>query len=89
VVSKGDDFGYIDSTGNVAIPLRYTNARGFADGIAPVCNKKGLWGYIDKNGKEVIAFRFNYAISFTDGVGKVLLKEDWYSIDREGTLVKY
>ena len=50
-----------------------------------------LWllDYIDKNGKEVIAFRFNYAISFTDGVGKVLLKDDWYSIDREGTLVKF
>ena len=69
-------------------PLIYDEGLAFWEDKAAV-SIGGKWGFVDKNGKEVIAFRFNYAITFTDGVGKVLLNDNWYSIDREGTLVKF
>ena len=72
----------------MVIPLRYSNARSFGDGLAPVSDQKGLWGYIDKDAKEIITFRFSYAASFSEGTGRVLLNGKWYLIDRDGKLTK-
>jgi hypothetical protein len=49
---KGGKVGFIDVTGEFAIPPRYSEAKNFAEGLAPVGVGRKL-GYIDKTGKFV------------------------------------
>ena len=44
-------FGYIDSSGRVAIRASFDEAANFSDGLAPV-KVEEHWGYIDKTGKD-------------------------------------
>ena len=53
VYERNGKFGYLDSTGRVAIPARYEVAKDFHDGMAYV-SEGGKWGYIDKKGAVVI-----------------------------------
>jgi hypothetical protein len=45
--------GYVDTTGNIAIPTRFTYARDFSEGLAYVESKE-YRGYIDRHGKLII-----------------------------------
>ena len=87
-VAKGDSWGFIDATGNIVIPMNYTNARCFSGGLAPVCNSKAQWGYIDKQGKMVIPYQFGYADRFREGIAKVMKSGKWVYIDPSGKVVK-
>jgi WG repeat protein len=51
--------GYIDKTGMVVIPLQFSSARGFREGLAAVRTEKdGKWGFIDRTGTVVIPLQF-------------------------------
>jgi hypothetical protein len=45
-------FGYLDKTGNLAIPNQFASATDFKNGLAYVMNAEG-WAYIDVSGKIV------------------------------------
>lgn len=63
VAQKGEKFGFVDSTGKVAIPFDYEWACAFQNGVAWV-QKKGLYGFIDKSGKTVIPFKYGSAYDY-------------------------
>jgi hypothetical protein len=87
-VAKGENWGFIDEEGALAIPMNFTNARCFSSGLAPVCNSKGQWGYINKDGKIVLPFQYGYADRFRDGTAKVMKSGKWIYIDPLGKVVK-
>lgn len=65
--------GYIDKSGNWAIPPGFFDGYDFAEGVAPV-SVNGYWGYIDKTGKFVIKPQYHHAYSFSEGRALVT----WY-----------
>ncbi|MFT5820384.1 MAG: hypothetical protein ACI8ZM_001623 [Crocinitomix sp.] len=51
-------YGFVDSTGNIIIPIIYEGAYEFNEGIAPVLfNDK--WGLIDKNNEQITEFEYD------------------------------
>lgn len=54
VEMKGPSWGYIDKTGKFAIPVQFTNAEDFSEGLAHV--ETGLrHRFVDRNGKTVLS----------------------------------
>lgn len=70
VGEMGGKFGFVDSTGRVAIPFQYDWACGFRMGMAWV-GKGGKYGFIDHQGRPVIPLRyapvFDYVYMHPDG----------------------
>ena len=89
VVVPGErGFGYIDATGNMAIPQDDSHEAGgqFHEGLATI-KQGGKWGYIDKSGKMVIAPQFNEALRFSEGLASVKSGDKWGYIDKSGNMV--
>ncbi len=87
-------WGFIDRTGKVVVPARYSRVGEFSGGLAPVkvdgtyaAGSKGKWGFIDRTGKEVIAPRFDWALPFREGRAGVQVGDKWGFIDTTGELV--
>jgi len=80
-------FGYIDATGNMAIPQDDSHEAGgqFHEGLAAI-KQGGKWGYIDKSGKMVIAPQFNEALRFSEGLASVKSGDKWGFIDKSGKM---
>jgi hypothetical protein len=79
-------YGYIDTSGQTVIPVRYSNARSFSEGLAAV-QVDDRWGYIDTNGRMIIEERFGVAWPFANGRARVQIGAsgwDWAYIDRAG-----
>ena len=70
-VRSGDRWSYTSIYGGYEFPLKFTGAREFSEGLAPVQDAGGKWGYIDRTGKMVIAAQFDQAYSFSDGIAGV------------------
>lgn len=78
-VAIEDKYGYIDTKGNVAIPLEYEFAGTFSsDGIAPVVKNSKL-GFINHKGETIIDFEYDpkYEIS----AGKAKIKDSFWLND--------
>ena len=67
--------GFLNTSGEVAIPFKFTFARSFSENLSPVreavCN--GKCGYIDLRGDYVIKPRFNDAWEFSEGLAAVAI----------------
>ncbi len=96
-IEKNGKAGYIDQNGRTVIPLKFDEARRFAEGLASV-RVGDDWGYIDGTGKLVIKPQFFEADSFSDGIASVGVwfprkqvidsKVGFYSyIDKTGKLI--
>lgn len=83
---EGDAWGYVDTTGKVVIPFRFSIAGRFSGGLARV-QQDGKWGYIDTTGKFVIPPRYLWAFDFRDGIAEVWYKGRIVFIDRTGTVL--
>lgn len=87
-------WGFIDTTGTVVIPYRYTREpKPFSDGRAFVQGSNGKWGIIDKEGNLITEPVYNVIYPFNSGVAVVSMvgerwTETWYIIDTEGKVVK-
>lgn len=86
-LTKLHRFGFIDKTGKEIIPLKYSSADKFSEGLAPVKNELGKIVFIDKTGKEVIKTIYTEARSFSNGLAAVLLNKKMGFIDKNGTVV--
>jgi hypothetical protein len=77
-VSVDGKYGYIDSTGKVAISPRYSYGWEFKNGFAPVevgSRSRGYaQGFIDATGKAVTAAKYANVGYFSDGLAPVGLK---------------
>lgn len=88
----GDEWGFIDKTGQEIIPFKYDFACDFNEGLACVMlelekdryGDHSIWGFIDKTGKEIIPLGYDYAFSFFEGLAKVKLNGKWGFIDKTG-----
>lgn len=85
--------GFIDRTGQVAIPLCFDAAGEFSEGLARF-ERDGRWGYIDQAGSISIQPTFPWAEEFHEGLAHVqvtgtVLGYDgrWGYIDRTGRIV--
>jgi hypothetical protein len=84
---KGE-WGFIDETGEVVIPIRYKMAFYFREGLAHVYDGE-KWGYIDKKNKTVIPFVYSVANPFINGEARVSLDgNNEFFINKKGKCVK-
>lgn len=85
VIKKNGKYGYIDKSGEIKIPLKFTFAESFSEGLAFV-KYNGKYGFINKNGNVV--FNTNYQqvdYYFDNGVTRVSKSYDNYHyIDKTG-----
>ncbi len=98
-VSSDKNWGYINTSGEVVIPLKYRDAEIFSeDGLAPVKVDK-LWGFINTKGEMVIEdkyditaggfslFQKNNPKGFFDGLARVKDKKTWVYINTKGDIL--
>lgn len=85
------DVGYIDTTGELVIPLQFFGGNEFSEGLAVAAVRDSaasrpqtLCGYIDKEGNWVVAPKYWNAWNFHDGIARVSLKGRIGYIDKEG-----
>lgn len=86
VVEIDGKYGYIDTSGDVAIAATFDEADGFSDGLA-VVRINGKYGYIDKSGKVAIAATFDAADGFSEGLAAVKKDNRYGYIDKTGKLM--
>lgn len=82
---SGENYGFIDATGNFVIDKQFTFAESFSEGRAAVL-KDGLWGYVNQTGQTAIPFSFSAAGRFSEGLAAVQTAEGWRYIDTEGSI---
>lgn len=76
-------WGFVDSTGNVVVPLKYNEVTNFDGGVARV--RVGTkWGLIDNKGTVLRKPTFDAIGEFVNGVAKVLLEGEEYYMNKEG-----
>ncbi|MBN7816905.1 WG repeat-containing protein [Algoriphagus pacificus] len=69
---KTKRWGYFDLNLNPIIPMIYSEAEPFFEGLAAVKNEDGFWGYIDSNGNAQIPFKYSIKPGrFSDGLAQV------------------
>ncbi|OJJ20268.1 hypothetical protein BKI52_17530 [marine bacterium AO1-C] len=83
-------YGYLNSKGEIVVPLQFENAGDFKEGYAWV-KQKGKYGFINIDGKMVITPQFDGAGFFFKGLAQVLIKTKRgtkvFLIDRDGKAV--
>lgn len=85
VRSGNTPYGFIDKTGKMTIPPRYSAVTSFSEGRAAVQDAKtGKWGFIDHKGAWVIAAEYDYAEPSRDGLAPVTRGERCGYVDHKG-----
>lgn len=82
--------GFIDRTGKLVIPARFTYVYPFSEGLAAATESQdgeSGWGFIEKDGNWVIPPGFDWASSFEFGLAPVNRKRDCGYIDKTGVQV--
>jgi hypothetical protein len=85
---KGGKWGFIDSTGQVAIAPQYDGVGYFSAGLAWARTLEGNIGFINKKGEWVIKPQFYAARSFDPESGLAMVKANnqWGYVDVEGNI---
>jgi len=87
VISIEGRSGFINTKGDVVIPLSFNGASDFHEGMA-VVEVDGKWGFIDTSGKVVIQPSYNCALDFSEGLAPVQLSDGkWEFINKKGNIV--
>lgn len=85
VTEDGEKWGFIGTDGEFVISPRYSFARSFSDGLAPV--QMGLWGFIDRDAQLVIKPKYIDAHPFYEGLAAVKTREGWGFINKSDRMV--
>ena len=80
-------WGYIDKSGRLVLPLRFTKADAFSEGLAAVKDDKRS-GFIDHTGKLVIETSFDVSWGFHEGFALVKSNLKMRYIDRLGRILQ-
>ena len=87
LVRDDDDFGYIDKSGNAAIPLKYNEARPFSEKLAAV-KISDKWGFINSKEAVEISPQFISAGDFGSGMAPVRINSNQFGyLNKSGPLV--
>jgi DNA polymerase-3 subunit epsilon len=93
VVEKGDSespdclYGFLNIEWNLAIPLAYSFAQSFSEGLSKVITGGRHWGkhgFINKHGEEIIPCQYKSAGSFHNGLAQVQINETVGYISHNG-----
>jgi len=84
---KGGKFGYVNKVGREIVPLKYTYAKAFAEGLGAVRNEDNKWGFVDRNGNLIIPCIYDDVESFSNGLSWVKKDGKWGYIDKKGNNV--
>jgi hypothetical protein len=76
-------YGFINRMGQDVIPLQYSGASGFSEGLANV-NLGQKTGYINSTGKIIIPFIYDNGWSFREGLAAVEQNGKWGFISKTG-----
>ena len=80
-------YGYIDSSGKIAIDAKYSGAGEFSNGLAAV-KEDEKWGFIDKVGEVKIDFQFDEASFFNnEGYARVTVDKKEGVINKDGDYI--
>lgn len=72
LVSNGNEYGYINRTGNLIIPFSKHIGSSFSEGMAFIFDSKVMkYGYINSSGTEVINSKYDAALPFVNGLAFV------------------
>ncbi|AEF81667.1 WG repeat-containing protein [Leadbettera azotonutricia] len=82
-VEKDKRWGYINTKGEMPIPLQFEVAGPFSEGLAPVM-LNGAWGYINTDGKLAVEPDLDWAGRFSCGLGSVKNRSKYYFIRSDG-----
>ena len=83
----GTNVGFIDKSGNTAIPFAYDEyGTNFSDGLAAV-GRNGKMGYINAQNEVIIPFEYDTALSASDGICPVAKSGRYGLIDYSGNVV--
>ena len=78
--------GYLDSTCKLAIPMEYSNSKGFVDGMFILEKGYGKWGILNAKAEVVLPFEYNKIASFNNGLAPVKKGNKWGIVDHTGKL---
>ncbi len=65
-----DKWGFMDTTGTIAIDAAYDDVGPFSEGLASL-NKNGKWGFINKEGDIIIKPIYKSAWAFHEGFARI------------------
>lgn len=83
-IFENNRHGFIDETGNIAIPPQYLSAHDFSEGSCAV-RIGGKYGYINPEGEVCIAPIYDFAYPFKKGLALVYLDGKPLFIDTNGS----
>lgn len=90
-VCKGPAFtecGYINSSGKVIIPLKYTDARDHSEGLGLVSAENEGYFFINNNNEPVFKEKYSIARPFSEERAAICTSSDkWGFIDKTGAVV--
>lgn len=82
-VKSNSNWGFINSKGEIIIPLEYEATSQFSEGLAAV-KKDGKWGFIDSVGSIKIPFQFPSTTKFSSNHCVIIQREGCSLIDTTG-----
>jgi len=85
-VESSGRFGFIDTTGVIKVPPRFSFAGSFSENRAPVL-LDGHWGYSDLTGRMAIPAVYAWAGAFREGRAPVVDSFGYAFIDSAGALI--
>lgn len=80
---KESKYGYYNQNGKLVIPIKYTDAGNFSEGMVAMRDEL-KWGYFDTKGKEIIPVKYDEAYGFSEGLALVRLNAKYGYIDKKG-----
>ena len=87
-VRHKENYGFINEKGSLVIPLKYSFAGRFNNGLAQVTTKNEGYGYIDKKGKIVIPLKYQaFGDEFNNGYIPAKLNGKWGMINDDGKTI--
>ena len=88
LVKKNGKYGFISKTGEIVIPLRYTEAKSFSNGLAAVKIGTSKWGFINMQGDLVIKNDYTSTKFFNNDVCMVQNAAfKWIYINKKGEIL--
>jgi len=80
-------YGFLDNSGEIAIPFEYIEIENFKDGLAVVAKEANKYGLIDTKGKAVIPLKYYGIMSHEQGFVWVATGDGYQLIDPKGEIL--
>jgi len=86
-----NEYGWIDTAGEVVIPRQYSGAGNFVDGFAPAAQGGEYWALMDETGQARLPTKWKYSKARALSEGMAAVKIDvfrWMYFSQEGIAIK-